>query len=148
MPRYDIHMQIISADAYDGTKFFSWGQKRTLGVRGIQKLVNMFTIALMTPVGSDPLDLQRGTDVPNLIGSNISEFDAHDILILGVNKASQDIVSYQAGRQVPSDERLSSASVTDFILIEEGPGFAAQNFIENQVDQGLTLLLPTLQVRT
>lgn len=148
MSRYDVYIQIVPADQYNGTKFISFGQKRTVGVRGIQKLVDIFMIALLTPIGSDPLDLTRGTDLPNLIGSNIALEDAHDILNIAVDKASADITNYQAGRQIPSDERLSSATVTNFIVIEEAPGFAAQIFIENIVDQGLTLLLPTLEVRT
>lgn len=148
MPRYDIYMQVVPADQYVGMKFVSFGQKRTVGVRGIQKLVDMFMLALLTPVGSDPLDLLRGTGLPNLIGSNVAATDAHDILSLSVTKAVTDLQAYQAGRQIPSDERLSSATVTDFILVEEAPGFAAQIFVENIVDQGLTFLLPTLQVRT
>jgi len=147
MARYDVYLQIVPADQYTGTKFISFGQKRTVSVRGIQKLVDMFTIALLTPTGSDPLDLARGTDLPNLIGSNVGLDDAHEILLLSVDKASSDIISYQQGKQIPSDERLSAATVTDYIVIPEAPGFAAQIFVENIVDQGLTFLLPTLEVR-
>ena len=147
MARYDIHIQIVPADQYNGTKFISFGQTRTVGVRGIQKLVNEFIIALLTPVGTDPLDLARGTDLPNLIGSNVGLDDAHEILLLAVDKASQDIASYQQGRQVPNDERLSSATVTNFITIPQAPGFAAQVLVENVAGVGLTFLLPTLEVR-
>ena len=148
MPRYDVYIQIVPADQYAGMKFISFGQTRTVGVCGMQKLVNEFIIALLTPVGSDPLDLARGTDLPNLIGSNVDVADAHDILQMAVDKATQDILDYQQGRQMPSDERLAAATVTDFIVIPEAPGFAAQIFIENIIDQGLTFLLPTLEVRS
>lgn len=144
---FDIYIQLIPADQYTGTKFISFGQKRTLNVRGIQKLINEFIIALLTPVGTDPLDLGRGTDLPNLIGSNVNVNDAHDVLLLSVDKAAQDILSYQQGKQIPSDERMSAASVTNFISIPEAPGFAAQIYIENIVGEGLTFLLPTLEVR-
>lgn len=146
--RFDIYFQIVPEAAYTGSKFFSWGQQRTLGVRGIQKLVDMFVLYLMTPVGSDPLDLTRGTDVPNLIGSNVATSDAQDILLLAVSKTVQAVQAAQTGFDVPDDERLATATVTKFIEVPEAPGVAAQIFIENIVDEGLTFLLPTLTPRT
>jgi hypothetical protein len=148
MSRYDTYIQIIPAASYHGMKFFSFGQKRSLGVRGIQKLVNIFTKYLLTPLGTDPLDLAAGTNLTNLIGSNTVLSDAQDILLLAVDKTTQAIRAYQNGLDVPDDERLATASVTDFISIPEAPGFAAQIFVENVVDIGRAILLPTLQVRT
>lgn len=148
MSRYDVHIQIVPASRYNGMKFFSFGQKRTLGVSGIQKLVNIYAKYLLTPVGSDPLDLTGGTDLPNLIGANTSLPDAQDVLYLAVAKTSQAIQAIQNGQDIPDDERLATASVTEFISIPDAPGFAAQIFIENVVDQGLPFLLPTLQTRT
>ena len=147
MPRYDAYIQVIPATKYTGMKFISFGQKRSLAVCGLQKLVGEYIVALLTPTGTDPLDLGRGTDLPNLIGSNIDVSDAHDILVMSVDKAAKDIASYQSGRPVPSDERIASASVTGFISIPEAPGFAAQVYIVNVANQGLTFLLPTLEVR-
>lgn len=146
--KYDIYFQIVPAAAYTGSRFFSWGQERTLGVRGIQKLVDMFVLYLMTPVGTDPLDVTRGTDVPNLIGSNVAASDVQDILTLSVNKTVQAIQGYQTGAEIADDERLATATITAFIEIPEAPGFAAQIFIENAMDEGLTFLLPTLTPRT
>ena len=148
MARYDVHVQIIPASQQGTGKFMGFGQKRTVGVRGIQKLVDDFTIELLTPIGTDPLDLLRGTDLPNLLGSNVDVSDAQDILLLAVARTVTRFQDYQAGRAVPDDERLASASVTNFISLPEVPGFAAQIFIENVLDVGLTFLLPTLQVRT
>jgi hypothetical protein len=145
---YDIYFQIVPENQFTGSKFFSWGQERTLGVRGIQKLVNLFVKYLMTPVGSDPLDLTYGTDLPNLIGSNIELDDAKDILLLAVDKAAKAIQAFQVGADIADDERLATATVTDFIAIPEAPGLAAQIFIENVADQGLTFLLPTLTPRS
>lgn len=147
MARFDQYIQIIPASSYNGFKFFSFGQKRTLGVSGIQKLVNIFSIELLTPVGSDPLNLNRGSNLTSLLGSNVSVNDARDILFLAVDKTAKAIQSYQTGLELPDTERLSSASVTQFIEIVDAPGFAAQIFVENVADQGLAFLLPTLQVR-
>ena len=119
-----------------------------MGVGGIQKLLNEFTIALLTPVGTDPLDLFRGTDLPNLIGSNVAIDDAQEILTLAVQKATQDILSYQVGIALPEDEQLAAATITEYLVIEDAPGFSARIFVQNVAQQGLTLLLPSLQTRT
>jgi hypothetical protein len=144
---FDIHIQIIPASKYRGMKFYSFGQKRTLGVRGLGKLVNMFAKFLLTPVGTDPLDPSYGTDLPNLFGSNVDLRDAHDLIVLAVDQASQAIREFQNGRDVPDDERLATATVGRVILIEAGPGMAAQIHIENVLRQGMGVLLPTLEVR-
>lgn len=149
MPTYDVFIQVVPAAAQSvGGKFLSFGTGRSLGVGGIQKLLNEFTIALLTPVGTDPLDLFRGTDLPNLIGSNVAIDDAQEILTLAVQKATQDILSYQVGIALPEDEQLAAATITEYLVIEDAPGFSARIFVQNVAQQGLTLLLPSLQTRT
>lgn len=145
---YDINIQLIPAAAYAGGKFYAFGQKRSLGVRGIQKLVNMFAKYLLTPVGSDPLDLSYGTVLTNLIGSNIDAHGTQELLQISVEKTVQALHGFQLSADVPNDERLATATVTAFLLLPEAPGFAAQIFIQNIANQGLTFLLPTLEVRT
>jgi hypothetical protein len=145
---YDIYFQIVPENQFTGSKFFSFGPPRTVGVRGLQKLVNLFTKYLLTPVGTDPLDLSYGTDLPNLLGSNIAIDDAKDILLLAVDKTVKAVQAFQAGTAVADDERLASATVTEFIEVPEAPGFAAQVFIQNVLNHGLTFLLPTLTPRT
>jgi len=146
---YDINIQIVPASNYTGMAFYSFGQTRSLGIRGIQKLVNMFAKFLLTPVGTDPLDASYGTNLTNLIGSNVALADAREVLDLAVETTAQAIAGYQSSNSaIPDDERLSSASVTNYILIPDGPGFAAQVLITNVSRQQLQILLPTLEVRT
>ena len=145
---YDLNIQIVPASYYSGMAFYSFGQTRSLGVRGIQKLVNIFAKFLLTPVGTDPLDLTYGTNLMSLVGSNVVLSDAREILNIAVDAAVAGIQGYQAGQSsVPSDERLASASVTAYIEIPSGPGFAAQVLIQNVSGQQLQLVLPTLEVR-
>lgn len=145
--RYDVNIQIIPAAAYHGMAFYSFGQKRSLGVRGINKLVNMFAKFLLTPIGTDSVELASGTLLTSLIGSNVALADAQEILQMSISTTVDAIHAFQANRgSVPDDERLASAEVTDFLLIEEAPGFAAQVLIRNISNQGLSLVLPTLSV--
>ncbi len=145
--RYDVNIQIVPASAYDGMGFYSFGQKRSLGVRGINKLVNIFAKFLLTPIGTDSVDLTVGTQLANLIGSNVVLADAQEILQVSVTATVDAITAFQTAQgSVPDDERLSSAEITAFLLIEEAPGFAAQILIRNVANQGMTLVLPTLSV--
>lgn len=145
---YDINIQIVPASRYTGMAFYSFGQTRSLGVRGIQKLVNIFAKFLLTPVGTDPTDLTYGTNLTSLIGSNVVLDDAREILNIAVDATVSAIQGFQSGQStVPDDERLASASVTNYIEIPDGPGFAAQILIRNVSGQQLLLLLPTLEVR-
>jgi hypothetical protein len=149
MPAYDVNIQIVPASAYTGMAFYSFGQKRSLGVRGIQKLVNIFAKFLLTPVGSDYTDLTYGTNLTTLIGSNVVLDDAREILDMAVDTTVAAIQASQAGQStVPDDERLAAAAVTNYIEIPEAPGFSAQILITNVANQQLQIVLPTLEVRS
>lgn len=146
---YDLNIQLVAEEDYTGMGFYSFGQTRSLGVRGLLKLVNVFAKHLLTPVGSDPLDPSYGTNLTGLLGSNASLRDARDILYAAVEKTSTAIRGWQALRTgTPDDERLAQASVTDYIEIVGAPGFAAQIYVVNVLRQRLSLALPTLQVRS
>lgn len=145
---YDINIQIVPESAYTGMAFYSFGQTRSLGVRGINKLVNMFAKFLLTPVGTDPTDLAYGTNLATLIGSNVVLTDAQEILDMAVSSTVAAIQGFQTGQpSVPDDERLASAAVTQYIEIPDGPGFSAQILITNVAGQQMQIVLPTLEVR-
>jgi len=145
---FDINIQIVPAVRYSGMAFYSFGQKRSLGVRGLQKLVNLFAKYLLTPIGSDPTDLTYGTNLTSLIGSNVVLDDAREILDIAVDATVAAIQSFQTRKGVVTDdERLASAAVTNYIVVPTGPGFAAQILIRNVANQQLQLVLPTLEVR-
>jgi hypothetical protein len=145
---FDVNIQIVPAAQYTGMGFYSFGQTRSLAVRGLQKLVNMFAKYLLTPVGTDPTDVTYGTNLTNLIGTNIVLNDAREVLDIAVGKTVTAIQGWQSGKAaIPDDERLASASVTDYIEVPSGPGFSAQIFITNVSGQQLQIVLPTLEVR-
>lgn len=146
---YDVNIQIIAAAEYDGMGFYSFGQTRSLGVRGLQKLVNVFAKYLLTPIGTDATDLDYGTNLASLIGSNLALDDAREVLDIAVDKTSAAITAWQTAKgAVPDNERLSSAVVSDYIEIPEAPGFAAQVLITNVSGEQLQIVLPTLEVRS
>jgi len=83
---YDIYFQPVPPTTFSNGDTFTFGQARSLGIAGLQKLVNMFAKYLMTPIGTDPMNLTEGTELPSLIGSNVDVADAQEILILAVEK--------------------------------------------------------------
>jgi hypothetical protein len=144
---FDVNIQIVPAAQYSGFGFYSFGQTRSLGVRGINKLVNMVAKFLLTPIGSDPLDLTYGTQLTALMGANVTLSDSQEVLQLAVQDTVTAIQGYQSVETaVPSDEQLASITVTAFILIPQAPGIAAQILISNVANQSLTLILPMLTV--
>ena len=142
--RFDLYFQSLGARDPFGTKPFTFGQTQSLGIAGLQKLANMFVKYLMTTVGSDPLDLNAGTALPSLIGSNVDASDVQEILQLAVDKTVSAIIAIQSTQAPPVAETLASATVTDFISIPSLPGFSAQIYIQNVAGVGLTFLLPAL----
>lgn len=142
--QFDIYFQSYTTDDWPGTKPFNFGQTRSLGIAGLQKLVNMFLKYLMTPIGTDPLDLDAGTALPMLIGSNVDSNDVQETLQIAVETTVGALIAIQSKQSPPDDEALAGASVTDFILIPALPGFSAQIYIQNVAGAGLTFLLPAL----
>jgi hypothetical protein len=147
---FDMYFQLVTVEQLnDGTnKFMTFGQKRSLGVRGLQKLMNMFAKYLLTPLGSNPIDPNDGTILTSLLGSNVSPADAEDILIMCVDKTVKAIQAAQQGTATPTDERLAAATITGYVEIPTGPGFSAQILIQNTAGQTATFLLPSLGVQS
>lgn len=141
---YDIYFQIVAQTDATWSHLFAFGPKRSIGIKGLQKLVDIFAKYLLTPVGTDPTDLTYGTPLMNLIGSNVDPRDAQEILQLAVSKTVSAIQGYQSSREMPSAERLATATVTAFLLLPAAPGFAAQIYIQNVAGQSLAVVLPTL----
>lgn len=145
MAKKDIHIELVLPENLTGVKFYHFGFTRTVSVSGIQKLLNNWIKYLLTPVGSNPNDLNEGTDFTRLIGSNVPLADARDVLAFAIEKTNNAIKAYQRGKQLPLDEKLAYATITEYIEMPSAPGFAAQVLIRNVKNEGLQILLPTLE---
>lgn len=146
MPKQDIHIELVLPEDLEGVKFYHFGFTQTIAVSGIQKLLNIWIKYLLTPVGSNPNDLTEGTDFTRLIGSNVPLADARDVLALAIDKTNNAIKAYQRGKQLPLDEKLAYATITGYVEMPSAPGFSAQVLVRNVKNEGLQILLPTLEV--
>jgi hypothetical protein len=83
-----------------------------------------------------------------LIGSNVPLIDARDVLAVSVEKTNAAIKKIQRGKQIPLNEKFSSANITAYVEIPSAPGFSAQILLRNFTNEGLQVILPTLEVIT
>jgi hypothetical protein len=148
MATYDIHFQLLPPEQQSGaSKFFTFGYKSAVGIRGPQKLINRWLKCLMTPKGSDPFDADVGTGFSGLLGSNVYNFqDLMDAVVLFVEDCNEQLARWDRKHLPPDDERLLSAT-----LVKMEPrgtdGFDAWVQIQNVAGTTATLTLPSLDTR-
>ena len=129
-------------------RFFTFGFERSVGIRGPQKLVLQWLKCFMTTKGSDPTDLEYGTEFPNLIGSNVQTVqDARDVVLLCIQDCNDQLMKIQQETQPDLDELLLSAVLAKFDLTG-ADGFDAYVTISNVKNQEVTVNLPSLATRT
>ena len=142
--RFDIHIQALpQAEQKSTFKFMSWGFVGSIGVKGLQMLINDWLKCFLTPRGSDPVDLAYGTVFTNLIASNVPVQDARDVTLLAIEQCNSQIAAFQKGdTTLTSSERLGSATLTGFVIDNSAPGFSATVELRNQARERLAFNLP------
>jgi len=131
------------AEEPGGDVHFKFGEN-SLKVAGIAKLSNIFLKRLFTKRGSNPVDLNEGTEFTDLIGSNISDEEELIIIIQdSINETQQQITDSQANLELPADERLASANLYKF---EKITGDRIEIYIELITLAGTTALIKAPKV--
>ncbi|MHC4619229.1 MAG: hypothetical protein ACYTEQ_15905 [Planctomycetota bacterium] len=147
--KYDLYVQGKTEENTTGFRYLTTGFERSVGVRGPQKLVLHWLKRFLTTVGSDPTNLETGTEFPNLIGSNVTEEnDLRDVVLLAIQDCNDQIFEVQRETQPDEDEQLLTAILSRFELKAEGDGFDAYVTISNVAGAELTIQLPDLATRT
>jgi len=145
--KFDLYYQAL--DNPTSLRIFTTGFDRSVGVRGALKMVLQWLKILMTKKGSDPTDVEYGTDFTNLIGANIrSKRDLQDVVLLSIQAANNQLTKIQRNSQPDLDETLKSASLAKFEFDDTAPGFDAYVTFTNLADKEITLLLPDFATRT
>ena len=144
MAKYDFYFQGVPEDELTGFKFFTRGFDRTLGVRGIPKLLNLWTKIFLTPKGSDPTNLERGTDFSGLFGANIvSTSDVRDVVLLSIDDCNKQIFALQRISLPDMDETLKTA-VLNTLNQPAADRIDVYIDITNLANQEQTVLIPLL----
>jgi hypothetical protein len=145
MARFDIHFQALTeAEQLNTFKFVGWTYNPAIAVKGFQMLINQWLLCFLTPRGSDPTDLQRGTDFTKLIGSNLPLQDAQDVVNIAIDNCNDQVGAFQIDdNTLNPTERLASAAIVNFIENTSAPGFSVYIELKNQAGERLILNLPT-----
>lgn len=145
---YDLYMRPLTQEELVGEQLFTLGADRSMAVRGLTKLLCQWTRLFMTPKTSDPMDIEAGTDFPNLIGSNISSLgDIQDVVITAILDCNEQMFRRQQLTMFPAEEMLSSATLTGFEPWGED-GFQAWVLISNVAGEEATVALPAISTST
>jgi hypothetical protein len=141
--KFDVHFSALSAEEQKSTfKFVGFGTA-SIGVKGLQYLVNAFAKCMLTPRGSDPSDLDYGTEFTGLIGSNVSPQDARDITVIAIDQCIEQLTRFQSmDNTLTASERIRSAELIRFVEDESAPGFSAYVQIRNQAGERRLLQVP------
>lgn len=142
--RFDLHYQIATTEEQtENTRFATWGFTGTLGVKGFQFLINMWLKCFLTPRGSDPTDLNYGTDFPKLIGKLLPLGDARDVTLLAVQQCNTIISTFQRNDStLTATELLASAQLINFVQDPATSRFDAYVEIKNRANERLRLSIP------
>jgi hypothetical protein len=115
MARYDIHIQPLPQAEVQGWKTISFAHKPRLKIDGPQLVLNRFLKELLTPAGSDPLDLASGTMMAELAGGgNVEEQTLRDLVNLSMIRATENLQRYDADTLPPAREKFGGASLVRF----------------------------------
>lgn len=92
-------------------------------VRGIDELIQVVVLTLLNSPGQDPLDIQRGGGLTELIGYNIS--DTSEVFVEASKRVSdteREIIERQAGRDISPEaklRRLNLLEITEGDAVDE-----------------------------
>jgi hypothetical protein len=145
----DIHFQPVPASEVRGWKIFTFGFIAALKVSGIQALVNRWIKTFLTPLGSDLLHPDNGTDFSNLIGGNFgSQSDnLQDLVVIAIDETNEQIKKQDIAGFFSADESLSDAQLKAYVPTSAGDGFEIWVEIHNVAGTVITTKLMELATR-
>jgi hypothetical protein len=144
---YDIHIQPVPADEVRGLKCVEFGYRSALAVRGFQALINRWLKTFLTPLGSDPLHDDVGTEVASIIGANYdgAADDLIDIVRLSIDSTNEQVRAQDVAGLRDEDESLNTAVLVRFE--SEAAGFDVWVDISNLAGESLTVPVTTRELR-
>jgi len=143
---YDIYYALLPELQQTHGKLFSFIFQGAIGVRGPQKMVNRWLKCFMTTKGTDPTNLNYGTQFNSLFFSNVSKLkDIQDLVSVYIDDCNAQIKAFDRKYGLPPEERLQNATL-ESLLPDGVDGVAIQVLLRNQANASFPLVLPTLTV--
>jgi hypothetical protein len=142
---FDIHYEGLNIDQVAGIRATTFGDyPRVLGVRGIQKMVNRYLKAILTPKGTDLSDRDYGTHLAAALGNNVDRSTLGALAAQSVRDAENKVREYDSEYGTDDDERLSKVELEGTVVDPEGNGVFLSILLENVSGVKVRLLIPQL----
>ncbi len=142
---FDIHFEGVPRADLQGSRFLTFGPyPRTVGVQGVQKMVNRYLKCLCTPIGTDISDPEYGTELLNLFLGNVDARTLEQIITMAVRGAETKIKQYDVQNSAPVDERLSSATIATLDIDTTNLGFDLTLHLSNVAGTRVLVLVPSI----
>lgn len=146
MTTYDLYIHPLpAAEQSVQTGLVTYGVQRTIGVSGLQRMVNRWMLEFLTDEGSDPTDPDRGTVFVRLIGSNVyDERELNEVCQLAVTKATERVLlTQQSGINYTDNDRLRSAQIERIVYDESALELSLTVRLTSQAQKSQLLTIPT-----
>lgn len=111
---------------------------------GVQKLIQRYTIMLLTEIGSQENFPTFGSNLIVKLTSTSNNYNRSDLFALFALanlKVSNDIFEYQINNPLPEDEQLSTASLEDIVTTTDG-GVAMRVLITPRTQEAVDFIIP------
>lgn len=142
MSKFDLHFEGVPISEVQGSRCLTFGEyDKTLGVRGIQKMVNRFTKCMLTPIGTDLSDPEYGTPLSAAFLGNVDPKTVYSLASRSVTAAEAKIREYDTEYEVPDTERLSQVRINNIYVDESGLGVVVDVTLKNAAGTSVTAML-------
>jgi len=142
---FDIHYEGLNINQVAGIRAVTFGSyPRVLGVRGVQKMVNRYLKAILTPKGTNLSDRDYGTHLAAALGNNVDLSTLGALSARAVTDAENKVREYDSEYGTDDDERLARVELEGTMIDEGGPGVLLSILLENVSGVKVRMLIPQL----
>lgn len=142
---FDIHFEGVPRNELNGPQGLTFGSySRTLGVRGVQKMVNRFVKCMLTALGSDLSDPDYGTPLADAFLGNVDKGTLRTLAFQSVVAAEAKVKEYDAEYALNDEERLASVRVEDVVINEANDGVVLTLTLKNVAGVAVQVLVPQI----
>jgi len=142
---FDIHIEGVPRNQLNGIQGLTFGSySRSLGVRGVQKMVDRFVKCMLTAVGSDLSDPDYGTPLAGAFLGNIDPGTLRTLTLQSVVAAEAKIKEYDSEYALNDEERLASVRVDDVNIDEVESGVTVTLTLKNVAGVAVRVLVPQI----
>jgi len=142
---FDIHFEGVPQEELTGIQGLTFGAySKSIGVRGVQKMVNRFLKCMLTSLGTDLSDPDYGTPLASAFLGNVDRGTLVTLARRSVIAAEAKVKEYDAEYALNDEERLSVARIDDVYTDDSLNGVFLTITLKNVAGVSVKVLLPQI----